>query len=195
MESRIDNIVTKNNITTALFHTSDVAEANLLRRAILSEIETYAINYVIFQVNTSARHEEVLSLRLGQLPIDHSRYTHPQEGDFRGRIDVTGPALFTTNDIKDLPFKNVTPIIELREGQRILCDYIVTKGTGKEHAKWKPVSTCSFTQVNGGYQIRFVDVEMLSPEDIIRQGLSKMVDAANRVPSSLFCQVLVPANI
>lgn len=190
---RISNIVTINNTTSAVFDTDDISEVNLLRRAILTEIETFSINYVIFQVNTSARHEEVLALRLGQLPIDHTRYNH---GDnFRGRIDITGPALFTTDHIPDLPFKNITPIIELRAGQRILCDYIVTLGTGKEHAKWKPVSTCTFNKVDDGFEIKFRDVEMIEPQEIIRLGLEKIGAAADREPSSIFSQVLVPAHI
>lgn len=183
------------NLVSALFLTTDVAEANMLKRAIMSEIETYAIDIVIFQVNTSARHDEIIALRLGQVVIDHSRFVPPETGDFRTHIDVQGPTKFTTNHIPELPFKFETPIMDLKAGQRIICDVIVKRGQGRQHVKWRPVSSVAIQDAEDGYLITFKEIGMLTGAQILERGLAKIVDAAHRPPITLFSQPLVPANI
>jgi len=192
---RIVNIETTGNITSALFLTKDIAEINLLRRAILSEIETYAIDVVVFQHNTSPRHDEIIALRLGQLAIDHSRFIPPKEGNFKTHIDFQGPGIFTTEHIPELPFKYVTPIATLKRGQKITCDVIVKKGQGKQHVKWRPVSTVTFTEVEDGYKITFKGIGMLSGQEILEKGTIKMKEAAERPALTLFSRPLVPINI
>lgn len=192
---RVTDIETNDNIISALFRTGDVSEANLLKRSILSEIETYAIDIVTFQTNTSPRHDEIIALRLGQLVIDHSQFVAPEEGNFRTHIEVEGPGIFTTDDIPGLPFKYKTPIATLRSGQSIICDVIVRKGQGKQHVKWRPVSKVTLTEVDGGYKVTIKDIGMLSGPEIFEKGLAKMREAANRTPITLFSHPLVPANL
>lgn len=191
---RITNIKTTGNITSALFLTTDVSEANLLKRAILSEIETYAIDIVTFQTNTSPRHDEIIALRLGQLVIDYSQFAPPEEGNFKTHIDFQGPGVFTTDNIPGLPFKYRTPIATLKAGQRIVCDVVVRKGQGKQHVKWRPVSKVILTEVDNGYKITIKEIGMLSGPEIFERGFDKMRNAANRTPITLFSHPLVPAK-
>ena len=197
---RVENINITDNIVTALFRTHDVAEINLFKRAIMSEIETYAIDIVVFHTNTSPRHDEIIALRLGQLVIDNSQFTPPPNDDYKFRIDISGPnddtpLTITTNNIPSLPFKYETPFVTLRKGQRIVCDCIVKKGQGKTHVKWRPISSFTFTEVDEGFQIKFKEIGMLSGHEIIRQGLLKMSDAAQRPPQTLFSHTLIPHNM
>ncbi len=191
MERFVD-IETKGNVTTAIFLTDDISEVNMLRRAIKSEILTYAIDIVIFHENNSPRHDEILALRLGQLVIDNDVY---QPTDERIRIEVSGPKEFTTQDIPNIPFKYVTPIAQLSEGQKIVCDVIVREGSGRIHAKWSPVSLFSIIQHKSGYHIKFKNVGMLSSQKIISKGLEMMKTAASRPPSNIFTRPLVPAGM
>jgi len=197
---RIENITITDNIVSALFLTNDVSEINLFKRAIMSEIETYAIDIVVFHTNTSPRHDEIIALRLGQLVIDNTRFVPPPDTDYKFRIDISGPSdgtplTITTNNIHSLPFKFETPIVTLRKGQRIVCDCIVKKGQGRTHVKWRPVSSFTYTEVNNGFQIKFKEIGMLSGPEIIRQGLLKMTDAAQRPPQTLFSHTLIPHNM
>lgn len=194
-QDNIINIVTNGNITTALFLTHDIALANLLRRAILSEIETYTIDVVVFQTNTSIRHDETIALRLGQLVIDHSQFTPPINEDFRAHIDVQGPKEFTTDDIPNLPFKYVTPIIPLKAGHQIICDVIVKRGQGKQHVKWRPVSKVIIKEVEDGIRLTIKNIGMLTGEEILEKGYEKIAAAAQRRPITLFSHPLVPQNI
>lgn len=192
---RITNIEVTGNIVSGVFLTKDVSEANLLIRAIKSEIETYAIDIVVFQVNTSSRHDEIIALRLGQLVIDHSRFVPPEQGEYRTHIDSQGPGEFSTDDIPGLPFKFRTPIAALKAGQRITCDVIVKRGQAKTHVKWRPVSTVKMTEVENGYKITFKEIGMLTGPEIFEKGYAKMTDAANRPPITLFSVPLRPANM
>lgn len=192
---RITDIETNRNITTAIFHTNDVTEVNMLRRAILSEIETYSIDIVVFQINTSIRHDEIIALRLAQLVIDHSKFVPPEEGDYKTHIDFQGPGEFNSNHIPGLHFKYVTPIAILRAGQRIKCDVIVKRGTGRQHVKWRPVSKFSFDETDNGYKIMITDIGMLTGPEIIQRGFANMATAASRPPITLFSYPLVPTNL
>ena len=181
------NVQTSGLVTSAIFITDKLARANLLRWSILTEIDSYAIEFVVFHVNTSAREDEILALRLGQCVIDHTRFVAPTDPNYRYRVDFTGPGDFTTDHIVGIPFTNLTPIAELLPGQRILCDVIVRQGRGRQHVKWRPVSTVEpVQQVEGGYLIKFKGIGMMPPNDILAEAVTKIEDAANRPAKNIF---------
>lgn len=195
---RIRNINIIGEKVTALFETDDVSEVNLLDIAMKNYINTFAIGIVIFHTNNSSRHDEIIALRLGQLSIDNELFVSPKFSgteDYKVRIDVEGPLEVTTEHIPGLPFKFVTPIITLRRGERIICDCVIKEGKGETHVKWRPISTFSWTQVDGGFQINFVGIGMLSGQELIRRGLSSMRHAAERRPQTLFSHTLIPTTI
>ena len=107
------DIETNGLVTQAVFLTNDFSRANMLRRSILSEIDTYAIEFVIFDVNTSVREDEILALRMGQCVINHDRFIPQSEPNYRYHVDFTGPGTLTTDHIVGIPFTNATPIVEL----------------------------------------------------------------------------------
>ena len=181
------NVETSGLVTSAIFITDSLARANMLRRAILTEIDAYAIEFVVFHVNTTVREDEILALRLGQCVIDHTRFVAPAEPNYRYRVDFTGPGDFTTDHVVGIPFTNLTPIAELLAGQRILCDVIVRQGRGRQHVKWRPVSTVEpVKQVDGGYLIKFRGLGMMPPTDILAEAVTKIEDAAGRPAKNIF---------
>lgn len=194
---RFINTVVKDNIITTTFLSKDDAEVNLLRIAMQSEIETYSIDIVVFHVNTSARTDEILALRLGQCVIDNEKLIPLlKEGvDYKSRIDVVGPGDFNTDDIPTIPFAYKTPIAYLKPNQRILCDVIVRKGQGKQHVKWRPISTFGIKDKTDGYELTIKMIGMLSAEHILERAVAKMIDAALKPHQNLFYKCLVPANM
>lgn len=198
--SRISNIIVKDNIpeeAEALFETDNIAEANLLRRAIMSEIETYAIHIVSFDYNSSSRHDSILAHRLGLLVINNENFVPDENGEKIVHIDVSGPHEFTTDDIPDLDFKYKTPIAKLRDGERVKCSCIVRKGTSKDHVKWRPVSTVTMKKVeNGhGYIFNIKGIGMLDVARIFELGHEKIISAAKVPPKTLFFRPVVPDHI
>jgi hypothetical protein len=185
----------RNNTATIHFATTDVVEMNMFRRAILAEIETFAIDEVNILINTGPRIDELLALRLGQLVIDHTRFAPPPEGDFKTRIDFEGPGMLTTDHIPGIPFTRMTPIMELRAGQRVLCDVVVKLGQAKTHAKWRPVSKVTFAEVEGGYDVTIKSVGMLPPSQIFELGLAKIGAAREWEPITIFSRPFIPHNV
>lgn len=145
---------------------ANIGLANALRRLIISEVPTMAIDLVEVIDNTSCLTDEFIAHRLGLIPLE-SRHVEK----FNYSRDCTCWANYCQNcsvvmtlDVKctgsrtlqvtsaDLISENpdVTPakfgtdnkgilISKLTRGQSIKMKCIVKKGIAKEHSKWSPV--------------------------------------------------------
>ena len=142
----------------------DLAFANSLRRVIISEVPTMAIDMVQVTENTSPLFDEFVVHRLGLVPLiseDIDNYNFPldcscKEGcekckvDYdiivkcgennNDTIDVTSDDIKPKNkDIKVVPVKyddhNPIVITKLKKGQSINMTLTAKKGIGKIHAK------------------------------------------------------------
>lgn len=191
VENRLRLVKSVGDLFTAQFLTKDLAEANLLKRAILSEIETYCIDIVSFNVNNSARHDEIIALRLGQLVIDHTKFNPPNNEDLVVTVNVEDKE-FTSDDIRGIPFACKTPIIPLRRGERINCQVTVRKGQGKIHVKWRPVYKVIIKEAEDSIYLTIGSIGMMNPIDIFREGYNKMSEAATRPPINLYFKPAIP---
>ena len=140
---------------------------NGIRRILLSSIPTMAINDVYITTNTSNLKDEVLSHRLGLIPIyanandfDFPSESEPSDMDtitFQLKVicprDQTDNRVYSghlqwipqgnqTGDIR--PLHNNIVIAHLRPGQELDVYMTCIKGIGKDNAKWTPVETVSF---------------------------------------------------
>jgi DNA-directed RNA polymerase subunit D len=144
-----------------ILHNAPIALANSFRRAMKSLVPTMAVDYVDFYMNTSFLYDEIIAHRIGLIPIktDLEKYNLPEKCSCGGegcpscqvsfRLNVEGPKVVYSGDlISDDPdvkpvFDNI-PIIELYEGQQLMIEAVARLGTGKEHAKFQPVSICAY---------------------------------------------------
>lgn len=146
---------------------------NSIRRAILAETPTMAIDYVIFVENSSAFYDEYVAHRLALIPLRSDdavlRYKSPEEcaeagekhmfsADCFAKFDLTaeGPEEgevtvysrdLVSSDVYITPVYDNIPIIKLIRGQRIKLEAFARLGRGKEHAKWSPVSIAAHKYV------------------------------------------------
>lgn len=144
---------TKNKKLSFILKGSDVAFANALRRLVIEEVPTLAIEDIEFRKNTSALYDEMIALRLGLLPLktDLKSYNLPEDCPCKGKgcaqcqlvltLKVKGPKVVYASDIKskDPKIKPVfpnTPIVKLLKGQVIEAEMTAILGKGKEHVKW-----------------------------------------------------------
>lgn len=128
--------------------------ASALRRIMISEIPTMAIEWVDFKKNDSALNDEIIANRLGQIPLtfDKRAYNLPEECKCEGKgcsrcqvklvLKKKGPCTVYSGDLKSTakdvkPVFDKIPIVELLEGQEIQFEAIAQLGIGRVHAKWQ----------------------------------------------------------
>ncbi len=148
-------VLNRNNTeATVLVEDVTAAFANALRRAMMIEIPTMAIEWVDFVKNDSALADELLANRLGQVPLTFDRQAYDlqseckceDKGCSRCQVKLTlskkGPCMVYSEDLncrsKDVkPVFDKIPIVELFENQEVQLEAVAMLGTGMEHAKWQ----------------------------------------------------------
>jgi DNA-directed RNA polymerase subunit D len=126
------------------------AYVNALRRYATQYVPTLAIEDIDIVKNTSALYDEVLSHRLGLIPLttDLSAYTLP-EGEVTAANSVALTLVvnkkgmvyskdFNTKDPKVKPAYESIQVAYLGDGQELELSMLAVMGQGKEHAKWSP---------------------------------------------------------
>lgn len=156
--SRLDDSVARFTISGAT-----PAFANALRRSMIGEVPTLAIEDVRIYDNTSVLFDEILAHRFGLVPIktDLSQFVPKNECSCDGvgcpqctvtfTLSVEGPAMVTSGDLisadpRTTPVHNNIPIIKLWEGQKVVVEAIAELNTGNEHAKWQPTLACGYKE-------------------------------------------------
>ncbi|MFW5929168.1 MAG: DNA-directed RNA polymerase subunit D [Halobacteriota archaeon] len=158
------------------------AFANGVRRALLADVPTMAIDTVDFYENTSVMFDEVLSLRLGLVPLetDLESYSLPEECSCDGE-GCTGCEVSVLLDVAaeddevvvrsgDLhvedpevePAEDGIPLIELKPGQSVVFEATARLGRGKDHAKNQGASAAGYRH------LLEVDGDAEPPEERVR---------------------------
>ncbi|HID16892.1 TPA: DNA-directed RNA polymerase subunit D [Candidatus Bathyarchaeota archaeon] len=144
------------------------AFANALRRIMIAEVPTMAIEDVIILENSSLMYDEVLAHRLGLIPLttDLKGYVLPEECECKSELGCNkcrasftleaeakeGPITVYSGDLKPQdpavrPVSENIPVLKLAPGQKIKLEAYAKLGRGVKHAKWQPVSACAYKYV------------------------------------------------
>lgn len=145
----------KNKKMSFLLKGSNEVFANTIRRLVIEEVPTLAVEEVEVKDNNSALHDEMLALRLGLIPIktDLKSYRLPKNQD-----EVTEKSASCTLQIKLKSNKKgyvyageaesadpkctfvyeKMPVVKLISKQKIDLTMTAVMGQGKDHTKWTP---------------------------------------------------------
>lgn len=159
-------IIDKNEFSARLIIEGiDSAFMNSLRRIIVAEVPAMAIDEVVVIENSSMLHDEVLTHRLGFIPLktDLDSYNLPEECSCKSELGcnlcrasltltVEGHENIKTVYSGDLtsenpnvrPVSEKIPIVKLVPGQNLKLEAYARLGKGGRHAKWQPVSLCVY---------------------------------------------------
>ncbi len=153
--------------------------ANLLRRLILRESPTLAIEDVVFKKNDSALYDEIIAHRLGLLvfstPLKDYNFKDKCQCGGAGcshcqvkfTLKEKGPKMvyaksLKSSDPKVVPVYPDTPIVKLAEKQELVLEATAILGRGREHAKWSP----GYAYFKYFPEIKIGKVE--NPEEIVK---------------------------
>lgn len=139
---------------------------NALRRAMISEVPKLAIDDVHIHENTSLLYDEQLALRLALIPLKTDLKDYGPDDRISLTLQASSPEregytivyskeLISSDPTVEAAFENI-PIVKLISSERevggiksvaqqkIALEAIAKLGRGKEHAKWQPVTACSY---------------------------------------------------
>lgn len=145
----------KNKKLSFLLKGGNEVFANTIRRLIIEEVPTLAVEEVDVKDNSSALHDEMLALRLGLIPIktDLKSYRLPKNEDEikeksaqctlqlklkankKGYV-YAGEA--ESDDPKCTFVYEKMPVVKLLSKQKVDLTMTAIMGQGKEHTKWAP---------------------------------------------------------
>jgi DNA-directed RNA polymerase subunit D len=134
---------------------SNPAFVNTLRRMIIEEVPTLAIEDVEIRENSSALYDEMIAHRLGLIPIktDLKSYNLPKECTCKGKgcakctlkmtLSSKSAGYVKSGEIKSkdpkcVPVLPGLPVAKLLKGQKLELEATAMLGQGKDHAKWSP---------------------------------------------------------
>jgi DNA-directed RNA polymerase subunit D len=139
----------------------DTPLANALRRIMLAEVPSMAIDDVVMIENLSVLPDEILALRLGLIPLktDLEGYNLPEKCSCQSELGCHLCRTVLTLDVEakdeirtvysgDLvpedpnitPVSDKVPIVKLAPAQKVRLEAYAKLGKGMTHAKWQPVS-------------------------------------------------------
>jgi len=203
--SRLDEKVAKFTISGV-----STSFANMLRRAMMSEVPTLAIEDVRIYDNTSVLFDEMLAHRLGLIPLrtDLDRYVTRAECTCEGAgcpvctatytLSAEGPKTVYSSDLIPQdpdapPAEEEIPIIDLDKDQKVVLEAYAVIGTGKEHAKWQATTACGYKN----YPVITVDEKCDGcgmcvdecPRDVLEAGQGKVRVIGGRQEFCSLCRL------
>lgn len=130
------------------------AFANALRRIMVSEVPTLAVEHVDFEDNSSILYDEIIAQRLGLIPLvcDPEKFNFTDECKCKGKgcpscqvvfaLEKTGPGIAHSGDMKSSnkavkPTSPKFPITELMKNQPLKFSAVARLGIGKKHVRWQ----------------------------------------------------------
>ena len=170
----------------------DTSIMNSLRRIMLSEVKTIAIDIIKVGENNGIMTDEILGHRLGLIPIKrHNKYTKKVTLTLNVSNDTDIIKTVYSSDLKynsediEIPDKNII-ITKLDKGHFISLIAETEEGTGYIHAKWNPTAGLAYKIENGpdDTQIFIFNIESIgnmTPKEILEEAFDTLIEKFQRI--------------
>ena len=164
--------------------------ANALRRTMMMEIPTLAIEWVDFIKNDSVLNDEIIAHRLGLIPLTFNPkfYNFQEKCKCEGKgcslcqvklsLKKKGPCMVFSGDLKSRakdvkPLYENIPIVELFDDEELELEAIAQLGFGRVHAKWQG-AIVGYKKENGKFIFQVERACGLKVEEIIYLALEQL---------------------
>jgi DNA-directed RNA polymerase subunit D len=192
----------------------DAAFANGLRRAMLADVPTLAIDEVNIYNNTSVLYDEQVALRLALVPLVTSfdEFTPHEECSCEEGCPACTVSLtlsveapmgeektvysgdLVSADPKVKAADSNIPVVKLKGGQQLVLEAIAKMGYGHDHAKWQAGVACGYKNVP---VIKIEDCDLCEkcveacPRDILALGEESAEVVNDRLLNCSLCKQCV----
>ncbi len=124
--------------------------ANSLRRIMISKIPSIVINNVCIKENDSVMDDDILSHRLGQIPLKKIEISDNTE--YTVELDIIGPVTVYSRDLvfsKGIILTDPNIIlIKLKKDERLKFHGHTKEGTGEDHAKFNVCCGTTYRKIS-----------------------------------------------
>lgn len=146
---------------------------NAIRRYIISEVPTLAIEDVELRRNEGILYDEMVAHRLGLVPIvtDLKSYLGKKDPGLTFTLSEKGPktvvsSSLISNDAKASPVHSDIPIVKLLKDQELELVAKAVLGKGKDHAKWSP-GLAFYKESGSATEFNIESWGQLSPDNML----------------------------
>lgn len=157
-----------------IFKNIDISIINSLRRIMISNIPTIAIDVIKVKENNGILPDEILAHRLGLIPIKRKnkytttgRLTLNVENEDDEVITIYSGSLICDNDDIEIIDKEII-ITKLDKGHKIDLIAEIVEGTGYLHAKWNPTCGLAYKiDENGDVTMNIETLGTMTPKEVL----------------------------
>ncbi len=159
--------------------------ANALRRAVMTDVPTFAIDTVTFYENTSAMFDEYIAHRVGLVPIVTPSKGYTAEDEILFSLEVAGPATVYSKDLesRDKEVKvalSGIPLIKLGKEQSLHIEGKARMGMGLNHAKFQP-GLATYEETNGSYNFSIETFGQMPPREMVNKACEAIKEQVKEV--------------
>ncbi|MFB6166767.1 MAG: DNA-directed RNA polymerase subunit D [Candidatus Nanohaloarchaea archaeon] len=163
--------------------------ANSLRRTMIGNVPTLAVEDVKIVKNNSGLFDEIVAHRLGMIPweFDPEKYNVPEDCDCEDgcpkcqvsmALQADGEGTVTAEDIS-VPSDDVearepeTPVARLNEDGEMELEMVAQLGLGKDHAKWQ-AANASYSYDGETFHFQVETVSGLDPRTVVTRAVERL---------------------
>jgi DNA-directed RNA polymerase subunit D len=175
---------------------------NSIRRTILDDVPTMAIEDVEVVANDSPLYDETVAHRIGLVPLK----TDLDSYNFRNKCSCGGigcalcevkmylsqegegyvySGAIKSDDPKIVPVDEKIPITKLFGDGKIELNMKAILGTGREHAKWAPAHTYLTEEDNGSLKLFIESFGQLDEKEIYNKALDILIEKVEELENKL----------